>query len=102
GVAGGQVAVALGRVPVDKDVAGAVHGLQPVLGVVQLHGRVHVLGIEAGVAADLPELAAHDVRRVDQFVTATYTFFAHPVFHDLADHGALGMPEDQAGAGNFL
>ena len=82
--------------------AGAVHRLQPVLGVVQLHGRKHVAGVEALVAADLPQLAAHHVRRVDEQVAAAQALVAHPVFHDLADHGALGMPEDEAGAGELL
>jgi hypothetical protein len=61
GVADGQVAVTLGRVLVDEDVAGAVHGLEAVFGVVELHGGVHVAGVEAFVAGDLPQLAAHDV-----------------------------------------
>ena len=38
-----QVAIALRRVLVDQDVARAVHRLQPVLGVVELHRRIHVL-----------------------------------------------------------
>ena len=87
GVARGQIAVALGRVLVDEDVARAVHGLEAVLGVVELHGRVHVFGVEALVAGDLPELAAHDVRRVDQLIAAAQALVAHPVFHDLADDG---------------
>jgi hypothetical protein len=102
GVALGQVAVAARRGLVDEDVAGAVHGLEAVLGVVELHGRVHVFGVVALVAGDLPELAAHDVRGEDHIVTAADTFFAHPVFHGLADEAALGVPEDEAGAGDFL
>jgi hypothetical protein len=35
-------------------------------------------------------------------VAAADTLVAHPVFHDFADHGALGMPEDEAGAGDLL
>ena len=54
------------------------------------------------MAADLPEFAAHDVRRVDELVAAAEALVAHPVFHDLADDGALGMPEDEAGAGELL
>ena len=54
------------------------------------------------MAADLPELAAHHVRRVDELVAAAQALVAHPVFHDLADDGALGMPEDEAGAGQLL
>ena len=97
-----QVAVAARRVLVDKDVAGAVHRLEAVLGVVQLHGRVHVLRVVALMAGDLPELAAHDVRREDHMVAAAETLLAHPVFHRLADEPALGVPEDEASAGDLL
>ncbi len=38
----------------------------------------------------------------DHTVTAADTFFAHPVFHLFADDAAFGMPEDEAGAGDFL
>ena len=81
---------------------GAVHGLEPVFGVIELHGGVHVARVEALVAADLPEFAAHDVRRVDELVAAAEALVAHPVFHDLADDGALGVPEDEACAGELL
>ena len=35
-------------------------------------------------------------------VAAADAFLAHPVFHGLADEAALGMPEDEAGAGDLL
>jgi hypothetical protein len=38
----------------------------------------------------------------DERVAAAEVLFAHPVFHLFADDAALGMPEDQAGAGEFL
>ena len=82
--------------------AGAVHRLQPVLGVVQLHRRVHVLVVVALVAADLPQLAAHDVRGEDQIVAAPDTLLAHPVFHGFADEPALWVPEDQPRSGDLL
>ncbi len=62
GEADGEVAIALGGIFVDEDVAGAVHGLEAVFGVVELHGGVHILRVVAFVAGDLPEFAAHDVR----------------------------------------
>src|ERR1039457_5915799 len=102
GVARGQVAIALGRIFVDEDVAGTVHRLETIFGIVQLHGRVHVAGIVAFVAADLPKFATHDVGGEDQVVAAAKTLFAHPVFHDLADDAALGVPEDEACPGPFL
>ena len=82
--------------------AGAVHGLEAVFGVVKLHGGVHVFGVVFFVAADLPQLAAHDVGGEDEIVTATDTFFAHPVFHGLADEASLWVPEDEAGSGYLL
>jgi hypothetical protein len=54
GVALGQVAIALRRVFVDEDVAGAVHRLEAIFGVIELHRRIHVAGVEALVAAHLP------------------------------------------------
>jgi hypothetical protein len=42
------------------------------------------------------------VRRVDELIAAAEALVAHPVFHDLADDGAFGMPEDEAGAGELL
>ena len=102
GVARGQIAIALGRVLVDEDVEGAVHGLEAIERIVKLHGRVHVGRVEAFVAGGLPEIHARNVRRVDELVAAAETLVAHPVFHDLADDGALGMPEDEAGAGELL
>ena len=35
-------------------------------------------------------------------IAAADALVAHPVFHDLADDAALGMPEDEAGAGDLL
>ena len=102
GIALGQVAIALGRVLVDEDVAGAVHRLEPIFGIIQFHGGVHVAGVETLVAADPPQVATHHVRRVDEQIAAAQALLFHPVFHHLAHHGALGMPEDEAGSGEFL
>ena len=102
GVALRQIAIRFRRVLVDEDVARAVHGLEAILRVIELHGRVHVFGVDLFMAGDLPELAAHDVRREDHVIAAANALFAHPVFHDLADEAALGVPEDEAGAGDFL
>ena len=93
-----QVAVAALLVLVDQDVERAVHGLELVFGVVQLHAREHVLRVETGVAGGLPEIDARHVRRVDQRVAALQVLVAHPVFELLADDAALGVEEDQARA----
>ena len=98
----GQIAVGLERVLVDEDVERTVHGLHAIFGVVQLHGGEHVLRVVAVVAGGLPEVGAGDVRSEDQRVAAAEVLVAHPVFHLLADEAALGMPEDEAGAGELL
>ena len=51
------------------------------------------------VAGNLVELLADDVRRHDRLVAAFAQTLADEIFDDAADDRALGMPEDQAGAG---
>ena len=90
-----QVAVAALPVRIDQDVERAVHRLELVLGVLELHAREHVLRVEAGVPRGLPEVESRHVRRVDQRVAALQVLVAHPVFELFADDAALGMEEDQ-------
>ncbi len=52
----GQIAVAMQLIAIDQDVAGTVHGLELVFGVVQLHGLEHVLAEKIGVAGGLPQV----------------------------------------------
>ena len=59
GVAHGQVAIALRRVFVDENVTRAVHRLQAVLGVVELHRRIHVVRV-----VELVPLMRHSSRRM--------------------------------------
>src|SRR5271169_2888681 len=101
-VARWQIAVGLERVLVDEDVERTVHRLHAVFRVVQFHGGEHVLRVVAGVAGGLPQVGAGDVRSEDQRVAAAEVLVAHPVFNLLADEAALGMPEDEAGAGELL
>src|ERR1035437_4973702 len=54
------------------------------------------------MAADLPQLTLHHVRRKDQQVAAAQALFAHPIFHHFADDAALWMPEDQTWTSQFL
>ena len=97
-----KIAIAVQLVFVNQNVARAVHRLELILGVVQLHGLEHVVAVEIGVPGNLPQIAPHDVRRVDQRVAARQVLIAHPVFDDLANAAALGMEENQAGSGEFL
>src|SRR5579864_9046090 len=98
----GQVAVGAQRVLINKDVPGAVHGLDAIVGVVKLHGREHVLRVVAFVAAGLPQVHAKHMGRVNQRVAAVQVLGAHPVFHLFADQPAFGMPEDQSRSGQLL
>ncbi len=81
---------------------GTIHGLQAVFRVVELHAGEHVFGVVAQVAGGSPQIRAHNVRRVDQIVAARQVLVAHPVFDDLAHARALGVEEDEPGAGEFL
>ncbi len=102
GQAHGQFAIAAQVRLENQNVARAIHGLELVVGLFDFDGAEHVLAVKIGVAAGLPEVEAHDVRREDEIVAAAQEFVAQPVFHDLADQAALGMPEDQARAGFVL
>ena len=82
--------------------AGAVHGLELVVGFFDFDGAEHAVFVKAGVAAGFPEVEAHDVRRVDKIVAAFEKLIAEPVLDNFADEAALGMPENQAGACFFL
>ena len=97
-----QIAIRLERVAIDEDVERTVHRLHAIFRVVQFHGGEHVLRVVAFVAGGLPQIDARDVRGVDQRVAALQVLVAHPVFHLFADEAALGMPEDQARAGELL
>ncbi len=97
-----QIAIRAQRVHVNQDVPRAVHGLEAVVGVVELHRGKHVLLVEALVPGDLPQVHAHHVRRIDERIPATQVLVAHPVLHRLADDAALGMPENQPRPGQFL
>ncbi len=98
----GKIAIAVQLRFVNENVARAVHGLELVVGFFDFHRAEHAVFVKAGVAAGFPEVEAHDVRRVDEVVAALEEFFAEPVLDNFADEAALGMPEDEAGAGFFL
>ena len=102
GEAHGKIAVAVQLGFVDENVARAIHGLELVIGFFDFDRAEHAVFVEASVAAGFPEVEAHDVRRVDEVVAALEEFVAEPVLDNFADEAALGMPEDEAGAGFFL
>src|SRR5580704_7097390 len=102
GEAHGQIAIAAQPRLINKDVARAIHRLELVFGFFDFHGAEHVVFVKAGVAAGVPEFAAHDVRRVNDVVSALEKFGAQPVLDDRADQTTFGVPENQAGAGFVL
>src|SRR5258708_18774240 len=97
-----QLAVAAELGLVNQDVAGAIHGLELVIGFFDLYRAEHAVFVIIRVAAGFPEVKAHDVRGVDEVVAALKELFAEPIFDDLANQAALGMPENQPRAGFFL
>src|SRR5215472_1913948 len=86
----------------NQDMARAVHGLELVIGLLNFNWAEHIFTIEVCVATGFPEIEAHDVRRIDEIVAVLSEFVAQPILHDAADGTALGMPEDEAGAGLVL
>ncbi len=77
----------------------AVDGPQlELLAVLELHRRVHVLGVELRVAARLVKLETRDVRRAHVQVSARQLFIDDEALQLAADRGAVGQPQRQAGA----
>src|SRR5712692_4040235 len=97
GEAHGQIAVAVELRFVNQDVAGTVHGLELVVGLFDFHWAEHTLFVKIGVAAGFPEIKAHDVRRVNEVVSALQQLVAEPIFDDLSNQAAFGVPENQTG-----
>src|SRR5438045_7825821 len=80
----------------------AVHWLELVVGFFDFHRPEHAVLVKAGVAAGLPQIAAHDVRRIDQIVAAFEKFLAQPVLDDFSNEATFRMPENQAWTGFLL
>ena len=97
-----QVAVGAGRALVDLYVERAVHRLGVIIYAVDVHRRVHRVFVELEVAGGQPEVLAADMRGVHQAVAAL-EMFVLPVGLDLVAHPrAVGMPQHQAGADEFV
>ena len=56
GEAEGQLAITAQARLVDQNVAGAIHGLELVVGLFDFHGAKHIFAIEIGVAAGVPQI----------------------------------------------
>ncbi len=89
---------------------GAVHRLEVVvlagLGdvatvvghLIEVHGRIHPVGVPVEVAGDLEQLRLGDVGAVDELVALLDVPAPRVVLHLLAEHAALGVENRQAGA----
>src|ERR1700722_17677920 len=97
-----QFAIAVLAVGVNQNVAGAVHGLQTILGVVELHAGEHIFFVVAQVTRRLPPIRAHHLPRVDQSVAPLQILLPHPVLDDHANAPTLGMKENQPRTSELL
>src|SRR2546423_7337686 len=95
----GEVAIAVQLGLVNQNMSGAVHGLELVVRLLHFHRTEHIIFVKTGVAAGFPEIEAHDVRCVDEVIAALEQLVAQPILDNFADQSALGMPENQTGAG---
>src|SRR5919107_971112 len=83
----------------DQVVHRAVHGLEVVVrALVELHGRVHAVGVPVQVTRGLEELPLRRVRGVDELVALLLVAAPRVVLHDPADDAALGVEDGEAGA----
>ena len=83
----------------DQVVHRAVHGLQVVVhALVELHGRVHAVGVPVEVPGRLEELPLRGVRGVDELVALLLVAAARVVLHDPAHDAALGVEDGESGA----
>ena len=96
--ADGELAVAVLVGVVHPDVKGAVHRLELVQDLVDLHRGIHVLAVEIEVPGGLPEILAGDVRGVQQLVAVAVVFVLPVVLEEPAQQRAAGLPENQSRA----
>ncbi len=101
-VAQRQIAVRPPVVPVDEDVAGAIHRLEPEALALDLDRAEHRVGEVLEVARRRVEVLVHDVRRDDRQVTALAQPVADELLDEPAHQRALGMPEHEPAAGQLV
>ena len=93
----GQIPVGVGLALVDHHAAGAVHGLDGEVLVID-DGGVHVVLVVVPVAGALPQLAAEDDRGGDLHIAVLLVDLAPVVDEQVFQHHALGQEEGEAGA----
>ena len=95
--ADGQVAVAPQLAHVDQHAAGAVHGLDGEVGLIDL-GGVHVLFVVIPVTGALPQAAVEHDGGLDFFVASLAVDLTPVVLQQVAQNHSLGVEEGEAGA----
>ena len=75
----------------------AVHGLQTVMTVIQLHGREHAVRIVRKVTGSVEQVFLRNVRGADVLETLLNVAGTHVVFHLALNHAALRVNHRQAG-----
>ena len=82
---------------VDEVVHRAAHRLEPVLGVLELHGRVHGLGVVRQVPGGVEQPLLGDVRGADVLEPLLDVPLPDVVLHHPLDDAALGVEDREAG-----
>src|SRR5262249_29587564 len=94
----GKIPVRPDAVVVDVHVKGTVHRLQVIELLVDFDRRIHVFGVEAEMAAGLPQIRPADMRRINQVVSGFQVPYFAVVLDDVANQSAFGVPQDKASA----
>ena len=76
----------------------AIHRLQLILNVINIHWCIHVLAVEIHVPGGLPEVMSGDMRGIQQLVVVTIMLILPEVFYKTSKLSALRLPEDESGA----
>ncbi|OPY14476.1 MAG: hypothetical protein A4E69_01200 [Syntrophus sp. PtaB.Bin138] len=102
-----KLKVAKGKIPiaphlgfVNQHMGKAVHRLDPV-GLPFHFGEIHVFPIVIEVAGFLPEIHLQNLRPHDHAIPALQMFLPLPILYQGAQHGPLGMEDDQPGSRLF-
>ena len=96
GPAQGQFPIGSGPILVNLDVKRAIHGLDVIIVLVDLHGGIHRIAIEIQVTAGLPQIGPPHMRRIEQFVAVGVVLFLPEGLNDMPNPRPVRMPADQA------
>ena len=77
---------------------GAVHGLQTVVAVIELHCREHAVRVIRQMPGSVEQVFLRDMRGAHVLEALSNMAGAHIIFHLALNHAALGVNHRQAGA----